>query len=328
MKICFDFKEILNFDKPIAVAIGNFDGVHIGHQQLIRTCVEESHEKGWLSCAMTFHPHPKSFFDKEGDFKLINTPEQKYNLIALLGIDILIVIPFDKYFSETSPEDFIAKYLVKFMHIKKIYIGFNFFFGKMGRGTPELLADHGKKYEYETKIIPPIYKNDSLVSSSLVREQYRIGNIKAAFEFLGYWPFFEGIVEKGEGRGRNIGFRTANIHIPNDLLLPRYGVYAAWAEIPGDQKNEDTYFYPAIVNIGIRPTFHIEKPIIEIHLLDYSEDIYKKNLRINLLGFIRDELYFTDMNEMRRQIESDIKEARNLLKQKTFNINYLHYKLI
>ncbi len=161
-----------------------------------------------------------------------------------------------------------------------------------------------------------------------MREQYRTGNIKAAFELLGYWPFFEGIVEKGEGRGRNIGFRTANIHIPNDLLLPRYGVYAAWTEIPDDQKNEDTNFYPAIVNIGIRPTFHIEKPIIEIHLLDYSEDIYKKYLRINLLGFIRDELYFTDMNEMRRQIESDIKEARNLLKQKTFNINYLHYKLI
>ncbi|MDX9871360.1 MAG: bifunctional riboflavin kinase/FAD synthetase [Clostridia bacterium] len=313
MQIIKTLAEMKQIKQPAAAAIGNFDGVHLGHQALISQCVEESRQNNWSSCVLTFSPHPLQVIAPGSGLKLLNTLEQKIRLIESLGVDYLLLLPFDTALSETLPEDFIKIYLVDLLNLTKVFVGFNFFFGKKGRGTSALLQEKGLEYGFETAVIQPILLDDEVVSSSLVREMYKSGHMEGARRLLGYWPALAGKVVEGDARGRSIGFRTANLELPGDLLLPDFGVYAAIAEIEDPDNPQPVSAWPSVVNIGVRPTFHLPRPTAEAHLLDFDGDLYQMNLRLHLIRKLRAEKRFADMQELGEQIARDIQTARAVL---------------
>lgn len=315
MQILRSIEEIKKIDRPLAVAIGNFDGVHQGHQALILQCVTESKQRNWASCVLTFEPHPQQVIAHDRNIKLLNTPGQKIRLIEALGVDYLILLPFNRELAEMTAEGFIKDYLVEIMRIKKIFIGFNFFFGRKGSGTPLLLEQLGNYYGYETAVLEPVVINDQIISSSFIRDKYSKGEIKEAAEMLGYLPQLEGIVQNGDARGRKIGFRTANIELLEHLILPAFGVYAALVEVFDNSETSSDEVYPAVVNIGIRPTFSVEKPIAEAHLLDFKGDLYHMYVRINLLKMLREERLFNTVQELSAQIARDIEAAKAVIAQ-------------
>lgn len=315
MQILKSIEEIKRINKPIAAAIGNFDGVHRGHQALIAQCVDECKKRGWASCVLTFDPHPQQVITHDNKVKLLNSQEQKNRLVEELGVDYLILLHFDKKLAEMSAKDFIEKYLVEIMKIKKIFIGFNFFFGKKGSGTPQLLELLGADYGYETTILAPVVIDNKIISSSLIRDMYNKGEMEEAAKLLGYWPRLDGIVTNGDARGRKIGFRTANIELQDHIVLPAFGVYAALVEIDDDSKTYQKKAYPAVVNIGKRPTFSIERPIAEAHLLEFKGDIYNKYVQISFIKRLREERLFNNVDELAAQIAKDIKDASLILAQ-------------
>lgn len=294
--------------KPIAVALGNFDGVHRGHQQLIKQCVTESRERGWESCVITFEPHPVLVLAKHREFKLLNTYEQKYRLIAELGVDYLCLLSFDSALAGLPPEDFVQRYLIKVFNLQKVFVGFNFTFGDRGRGTSATLEELGRQNGFAVGVLEPVVIEKEVVSSSLIREKYKTGNIVEAARLLGYWPVLEGKVVPGEQRGRKMGFPTANLELPDYILLPSYGVYAAFAEVKGQQ-------YQAIINVGVKPTFGSEKPTVEAYIFDYHEDLYQQNLKLRLVDKIRPERKFDGLDDLKEQITMDVREARQILQQ-------------
>jgi len=294
--------------KPIAVALGNFDGVHRGHQQLIKQCVTESRERGWESCVITFEPHPVLVLAKHREFKLLNTYEQKYRLIAELGVDYLCLLSFDSALAGLPPEDFVQRYLIKVFNLQKVFVGFNFTFGDRGRGTSATLEELGRQNGFAVGVLEPVVIEKEVVSSSLIREKYKTGNIVEAARLLGYWPVLEGKVVPGEQRGRKMGFPTANLELPDYILLPSYGVYAAFAEVKGQQ-------YQAIINVGVKPTFGSEKPTVEAYIFDYHEDLYQQNLQLRLVDKIRPERKFDGLDDLKEQITMDVREARQILQQ-------------
>ncbi len=312
MRILKSLEEIKQLNgSPNAIVLGNFDGVHKGHQQLIRRCVNDSHLNGWESCALTFDPHPATVISGGKPVKLINTTEQRYEMISSLGIQNLIVLPFDEELAATEPEEFVSKYLFQLIGVASIYIGFNYSFGKHGAGTPELLKILGKKYGFAVIVANPVLIDNETVSSTLIRAKYAVGSIASAAGLLGYWPILEGEVVSGDQRGRQIGFSTANIAIPEYILLPAFGVYAAYAEIIGQ---DPVQLLPAVLNIGVKPTFHSTKLTVEVHILDFSGDLYRKRLKVHLREKLRDETFFDSVSKLKQQISMDIKKTRDILK--------------
>lgn len=292
---------------PVGLALGNFDGVHLGHQALIGQCIRECRKNGWEPCVLTFDPHPGLVLKGDPKIKLLHTTTQKLGVIESLGIKTVFLLRFDRQLSSTSPEDFIREYLLKSLPVKILFVGFNYTFGARGSGTPQLLQKMSGSLGFELRVIPPVNLDGRIVSSSLIREKISAGDISGAARFLGYWPFLEGPVIHGEERGRKLGFPTANLGFPDYQLLPGFGVYAAYVELEGRS-------FPAIVNIGVKPTFHGEKPTVEAHLFDYRENLYSQKIRIHLRKKIRSEIAFQNTSQLQLQIERDIQTARRLLK--------------
>lgn len=292
--------------KPLAAALGNFDGVHRGHQNLIKQCVSESGERGWEPCVITFEPHPSLVVNSGRNLKLINTPEQKFRLIEGLGINKIYLLQFDAAFALTSPEEFVRSYLVDMLEIRKIFVGFNYAFGHKGRGNPGLLKELGAELGFAVSVIDPVEIKGQIVSSTLIREKLKEGDIEEASDLLGYWPALEGKVITGHQRGRDLGFPTANLRIPEYILLPAYGVYAALVLWKG-------VILQAAVNIGVKPTFGTAEPSVEVHLLDYTGDIYAQELNVQLMAMIRPEIKFNNPAELQEQIRQDIMAVRREL---------------
>lgn len=306
MQVINNIYDAKNIEEPIALALGNFDGVHRGHQALIEECVSQSKCKGWIPSAMTFHPHPRQVLGHGTDLKLINTQEQKVELMQRLGLEYLFLLPFNLEIASLSPIDFVKKYLLEVFQVKKLFVGFNYTFGQGGRGTPDILHELGRGYGFEVQIIKPVTMNRNIVSSTLIRKKYTQGDIRGAAGLLGYWPVLASSVTHGYQRGRLIGFPTANLRLPPDLILPAFGVYASWAQI------EDK-LYPAIINIGVKPTFTQAVPSGEVHIFDFSGDLYGKYIKVHLIQWIRAERPFNNINELGKQISLDCKKARQIL---------------
>ena len=307
MRIIHDLDEINKIHRPLSVALGNFDGVHLGHRRLIEECVEESRKNGWESCVCTFVPHPSQVIAPEKNIKLINAPADKYRLIGQTGIENLILLPFNQELAATTPEDFVKDYLVALLRVKKVYVGFNYSFGLKGRGNPPLLIELSRLYGFEVAVTPPVTVDGEVVSSTLIREKYVRGDITGAARLLGYWPFLEGKVVTGDRRGRELGFPTANVAVDETVLLPRYGGYMALARIKNEAGHEHAASErPAVVNIGVKPTFDSGRMTVEAHLLDFSGDLYGRIIHLQLLRFIRPEQRYKDPNELKKQIEKDI----------------------
>jgi len=285
--------------RPVSLALGNFDGVHKGHQLLIKTAVEKASARGGESVAFIFDPHPIQVLAPTKAPLLLISPQRKAELLDSLGLDTLIYAPFTQEIAGWSPLDFIQKILIAELHVGNVCVGFNYTFGHRGSGTPETLQQYGEQLGFEVNIIPPVVFGGEPISSSLIRKALAEGDIQTAYHMLGYHPLIEGTVIEGEHRGSTIGFPTANIGVEAGYHIPGKGVYAALAEVGAS-------VFQAVVNIGHKPTFHPEYPLaVEAHIVNFSGDLYGKIMRLQLLDKIRDEQRFASVDELVAQIARD-----------------------
>jgi riboflavin kinase / FMN adenylyltransferase len=274
---------------PRSVAIGTFDGVHLGHREVIRGS----------DTVLTFEPHPLVVLHPEATPKLLTPFGIKRDLIAGLGVDELVVIPFDRDFAGLSAEQFALDVLAGRLGAERVSVGENFRFGKGARGTPDFLRTRS---EFETRVVPLVEVSGETVSSSHIRGLVAAGDVRHAAEFLGGPFLFEGEVVVGDRRGRELGVPTANI-VPDDAVVcPGHGVYAAWA-----------HGYPAAVNVGVRPTFETGRGLlVEAHLIGFDGDLYGQNLRIAFIERMRGEKRFDSVEALVEQMQRDIVEAREI----------------
>lgn len=286
------------------VALGFFDGVHLGHQGVLKDAISRAKQLGIPSVAVTFKNHPRSIIDKNHPL-LITTLDEKIKIIEEIGIENLVVLDFDEHLLKLTGEDYI-KLLVSSLHPKSITIGSNHHFGSNGSGNQKLLNDLSQKYNYTPSVIDIIEWDEHIISSSAIRKLIIAGEIEKANTLL-YKPFtITGIVQHGAKRGRVIGFPTANVVPPDNLVTPLSGSYKAVVQIDGTK-------YNSVVNIGLRPTYgDLITKLIEAHLFDFNEDIYGKEIEVIFIKKIRDEKKFANQDELIEQIKKDCEEAKRL----------------
>ena len=289
------------------LAIGHFDGVHIGHQAVLGRAVEAARRSGMRAAAMTFHPHPKEVLGRGDRYGTALTPlEEKLRRFASLGIDIAYVVAFDHAFAAVTPEAFVTDVL-RALHVKYVVVGFDFTFGSRGMGTPKLLRELGAP-DIGVDVIEPQAFADEKVSSSRIREALQTGDAAGASLLLGRPYRIEGTVVGGERRGRTIGFPTANVEPDGNYVLPRLGVYAVRATVGGRT-------YDAVLNLGVKPTFHddLPEPKLEAHLFDFGGDVYGERMSLDFIAFLRTERKFGGVDELVAQIRQDADRARSVL---------------
>lgn len=295
------YNDIDSFTKlPNGVTtIGIFDGVHIGHQKILKSLVEEAKKVGGESVVVTFWPHPRLVLANDTSLKLINSIAEKINLIAELGVDHLIVIPFTREFADLSAEKFSKEYLADKIGTKILFVGYDHRFGKNKEGSFDYLKDHAHLYGFEVKEIPSQDIDNLSVSSTRIREAFETGDLDIANELLGRVYSLEGIVVKGRQMGRQLGFPTANIAIAlENKILPFFGVYAVRVEL-----HKKAYY--GMLNIGIKPSFENLGPTIEVHIFDFQEDIYGEAIKISFVKRIRDEQKFASIEDLKQQLVQD-----------------------
>ncbi len=298
-----------NYPKQKSViTIGTFDGVHIGHRKILEKITHSAKDLNCDSIVLTFFPHPRMVLQENSSIKLLNTMEEKGKLLQKIGIDNLIIHPFDKEFSQLSAEEFVKKVLVEQLQIQKIIIGYDHRFGRNRTADINDLIVFGEKYDFEVEQISAQEIDDIAISSTKIRTALAEGTISLANEYLGYNYFFSGTVIKGNQLGRTIGFPTANIQIKEDYkLIPKNGVYIVKSYL------QEELIY-GMMNIGNRPTVNGTNQTIEVHFLNFNEDLYGQEITIELLEFIRDEQKFDSLNALKNQIQKD----------KEYCIKYLH----
>ncbi len=299
--------KVLKLKRPV-VAIGNFDGVHVGHQEIFRRVRQRAAEIGGDAVVLSLDPHPLFVLAPEQRPSLLSTLEEKRGVIESLGIDCFILIHFDKAFSKVSPEGFVQKILKEQLQVEEVFVGYDFTFGHRAAGNPKLLTELGKKYGFQVKTVEPISLDGVPVSSSIIREFVREGQIQKATQFLGRYPTLLGKVVHGMDRGKKVvGFATANLN-PTKDLVPKDGVYACWARV------EQKWFF-GVANVGINPTFKDNPFTVEVHILDFSRDLYGEEITLAFTERLRDEKVFPDPKALSDQIKRDVEEAKeNLLK--------------
>lgn len=290
--------------KKLVVGLGNFDGVHIGHQKLISEVVCLAREIGGTPAVFTFHPHPMAVLYPESCPPLLLPQEEKQKFISKLNVDVLLLLPFDLEFAKISPEDFIKKILYEELAVKGVVVGYNYTFGQYGRGTPDLLEKQTDKYDYRLLVVPPVMVNNRIVSSTLIRELLMNGQVAEVVRFLGYHPFAIGQVVEGAKRGGSLGYPTANLNIEQSMLIPENGVYSVKVYVDGEEA------YLGVANIGIKPTFQVNTRNIEVHLLDFCRNLYGKTIKVEFIKRLREEKRFISPTDLVKQIESDIVETR------------------
>jgi riboflavin kinase / FMN adenylyltransferase len=291
------------------ITIGNFDGVHLGHQKIIRLALEKARSRGGQCVAYTFRPHPQIALRPGAQVPLLSTYDEKLEIFDHLGVDIVIEEPFSREFSTTEPDRFFKEILLQKLGVEAIVVGYDFAFGRERHGHLDSLKEFCQESGVELTIVPPYEVAGQTVSSSKVRQFLLSGKIKEANHFLGRHFFYRGVVIKGEGRGRKLGFPTANLKLENKLALP-YGVYVTWAICDGKR-------YPSVTNIGIRPTFYSENEelpaLVETHLLHTTLDLYGNTLEVQFVGRLREEKKFSGVEELKKQILQDCHEAEIIL---------------
>ena len=307
MEIIKYSKNIILPNKKRYIALGVFDGVHLGHQKLIKLTVDKAKKNDGISMVVNFDPHPDIIINPESNVFLLTTLEERISLIKDLGVDVFLIIKFNKVMSKMPPEDFISKILVDSLQAKELFVGFNYKFGFQGKGNPDILREYSKFYKFKTNILKPIAANNTIISSTRIKDYIKSGEIKKAKKLLGHAITISGRVISGKGRGRKLlNFATANIETPSDKILPVNGVYLV--EIKIDNKK-----YYGLVNIGIKPTFKESERTIEVHIINFNKKIYNKKVVVNILKKIREEKYFTHPSLLKKQIEDDILTANKML---------------
>ncbi len=302
MKIFKNFNIGKRFQNS-AIAIGNFDGFHLGHQRVIKRGKQIARKNNLKFGLMVFQPLPVMFFNKNLKNYRIDSLRQKINSSKKYGINFLIVKKFDKKFSKIKADDFIEKILYKKLKAKLVFISKNFRFGKNRIGNVKLLKNKEKFFEYKTNTITPLNKKGYVISSTLIRKNIAKGKIDYSNKLLGRFWTIEGVVKRGEKRGRKIGFPTCNLDLKN-YIVPKLGVYSA--KIIVDKKIKKR----GIVNIGYRPTFGKNKLLLEAHIFGLKKNLYDKRIKIMLIKFIRKEKRFKSIVQLKKQIKIDIRKAK------------------
>lgn len=307
MKIFNSTKEFNAVEKTSVVTIGTFDGVHIGHQEIIKSLVKNAHSNEDKSVILTFYPHPRLILQKGVDLKLITTLQEKISLLEKTGLDNLIIEPFTKEFSRLTALDFVRNILVKKLKIKKLVIGYDHHFGRNREGNFEQLQEYGKVYGFEVEEIPAQDIQNISVSSTKIRKALEEGNIEKANTYLGYEFMITGKVIHGRGLGTKWNYPTINIQLEDNYkLVPKPGVYIVKTIL-----NNMNVF--GIMNIGFRPTVGGKHQTIEVHLLDYNADLYGANIQVQLSYRLRDEQKFSSVDKLIAQIKEDEKKTRELI---------------
>jgi riboflavin kinase/FMN adenylyltransferase len=291
--------------KPTIITLGNFDGVHIGHQKILKKVAERGETLNLPSLVYTFEPHPLTVVAPHKSPPLISTRRDKVRRIASFGISRLILARFTIEFAAKHPTEFVEEVIMRQLKATEVWVGHDYRFGRGKGGTVEHLKELGREFGFAVHIIPAHKKNGDIVSSSIIRRHIQGGKVREAAQLLGRLHVVSGAVVTGDGRGATIGFPTANI-APNGNLMPKNGVYAAYVTIGRTQ-------YRGVANIGLAPTFKRERPFLEVHLLDFQRSIYGKELRIEFAERLRGERTFKSADALTGQIEKDIERARRIV---------------
>ena len=303
MQILYGIRQIKTPITKCIIGIGVFDGVHRGHQRLMKRIVQRAQKFNVKSVIMTFHPHPVHVLRPEIDLPLIISLDYRLKLIAEQGVDIGIVVPFTKKFSLQTPEQFIQEYLLKRVAAQEVVIGEDFRFGRNRSGSFADFEEAGRKYGLHVAAISVGNQGKKTVSSSVIRELISTGDLKKAARLLKRPVSTMGVIVQGDSRGEKLGFPTANIQLSNEVLPP-LGVYLVYVRFDGK-------VFPGIANLGHRPTFKSGKEVVlEVHLLDFHGHLYGKTVILQYLKKVRDEKYFPSVETLKKQIQNDVRLAR------------------
>ena len=293
-------------DVPSILTIGTFDGVHLGHKKIIKKLVESANSKKLRSCILTFFPHPRNFLSKSDELKLINTIEEKKEILNELGVDELIIQEFNNDFSNLSADEFIG-HLIKYCKIKEIIVGFNHKFGKDREAGIYELKTYGKKYGFDVTEISAFDINQINISSTKIRNAIDQGKVELCSQYLGYKFSLSGTIVQGKSRGKEIGYPTANINVDeNYKIIPKNGVYFVSCKTKSIQKF-------GMMNIGYNPTFGNKDRTIEVNIFEFDGNIYGKKIKIEFLKFIRNEIKFQNIDELKKQIGIDQETCRSYM---------------
>lgn len=300
-------QELSQVPGPVALAIGVFDGVHLGHQEVIRAAQEHAAQHRGQAIVMSFDPHPLSVLRPEALPKRLCGDHQRARLLAAMGVSGTLMCPFTREVAETSAEDFVNSLVQACRPLGCISVGYTWSFGRNRSGNIHSLMDLGQRHDFAVYGVPPIRRDGQVVSSTLIRDAVAVGDLGRAGDMLGRTYSLLGVVAAGRKLARQLGFPTANVQ-PEAEVLPPYGVYAVEACVDGA-------WLPGIANLGVRPTVEQEgvRPSLEVNLFDWSGDLYGQDLEVRLKAFVRPEQKFAGVEALRLQIAQDVEQARLLL---------------
>lgn len=288
------------------LAIGVFDGVHRGHQQMLQRLVSGAHAESAPAVVLTFEPHPAVVLGKQVDFKWLSPPDERNMLLLSQGVDFIILQHFDRDFAMISAQDFMQN-IARQLGLSRLFVGHDFALGHNRQGNISFLTEIGKKLGYSIELINPVTDQNGVISSTRIRNYIRAGMVEEAYQDLGRYYSLSGPVVHGDGRGRTINIPTANLDHHPDKLIPSNGVYACWAWLAGERM-------AAVTNIGTRPTFSSELAThVEAHILNLHEEIYGQELTLEFVQRLRDEQRFPSVDSLIAQIHSDIDQTRKIL---------------
>ena len=308
IRVIKSLSEIANDDKNTVAAVGNFDGVHLGHRKIIENAKTIADRVGARPSVLTFEPHPRALFPPDGVPFRLSTSVSKARALSETGIDLIFELQFDQTFAQLSAEEFVVKVLKNSLQLNHVVCGYDFVFGHRRRGTAEILETLGSQVGIGVTTIPAVSEKDGAVySSTRVRQCLAEGDPIGASELLGRPWSFSAFVETGDQRGRTIGFPTCNLRL-HDLVQPSHGVYAVFVQIENEGK-----WLPGVANFGRRPTVNDRGALFEVNLFDIERDLYNKRLTVCIMDFIRPELKFDGLDALKTQIALDAASARAIL---------------
>ena len=302
--------EILTFEnnekiqQGTAIALGNFDGLHLGHQCLIKKMISESRKKGLKSSVLLFNNHTRSIITEGIEPGIITSNDQKIRILDSLGVELIYSMNFDKEVMKLTPEEFVVKILIDKMKANLVVVGFNYRFGHKAKGDVEYLRKLGVKFGFEVIVLDPVYNNDYIISSTLIRKLIKSGAIEEANKLLDRPYTIEGKVISGKKRGKEMGFPTANLEPYTNYLVPKFGVYKTKTIV-------DNIEYISLTNVGINPTFDNNIWSIESHILGFNKDIYDNKISLKFLKYLREDIKFNTKEELVNQMKEDIKSIKD-----------------
>lgn len=304
MKIISDLTQV-NLQQETILTIGAFDGVHRGHQALIHTVVDRARATGRLATLITFHPHPVVVLAPDRAPPYLTTPGEKAALLERLGIDLVVLLSFDRRLAATPARDFMEM-VSRQLKVRELWVGSDFALGRNREGTVPRLQELGQELGYHVHVIEPVLGSGEVISSSRIRTLLREGLVEDATRLLGRYPSLSGEVVPGAHRGHRLGFPTANLEVRPERAIPADGVYAVFAVLGAER-------YPGVANVGIRPSFDNGQRLVEVHIFDFDQDIYGCDLVVEFVARLREERRFTDIQELIAQMRRDSDAARQIL---------------